>query len=381
MENNIVQKAEAFIRSEFENDHWASFSYHNLSHTESVVSHCSEIALGSGISQEEIEVLTLAAWFHDMGYSTSYSSHEEEGVRIVQQFLQQHNYPEEKIQKVQSLIISTKNEVIERTDLLEQILHDADHQSVGNKRFFKSGEALRKEINLHSGKKIKKKKWNSIQTEYLNKTIFLTAHAEQKYGGQRLKNINKIVTRSIPKVNDKPVPKLGRGIETMYKVVFRNQINLSSIADNKANMLIGINAVMLSVLITMFGGGAALGGGLTSDFKIVIPLGILLITAALAMINAVIAARPNIPKLTKYHDNLSIFFFANFIKLSKDDFVGKMDNLKTDDASIYSLLAEDIYEHGAVLNKKYLRLKVAYNIFMIGFSIALLSFVVLQIVY
>ncbi len=372
---------ESFVKSEFKKPHWTNFCYHNLDHTVTVVNYCFEIGHGMGISQKQNEILSISAWFHDIGYYVSYDQHEEESKIIAQNFLSSNGYPEKDIDKVLQLIDSTKNSVTNREGLLAQILHDADHQSIGHKNFAKLGESLRKEMNYHKTEKIKKKNWNNIQIEYLNNTHFLTSFAQQKYGAQKMKNINKLVKSNPPKVADKPPVKLGRGIETMYKVLFRNQINLSSIADNKANMLIGINAVMLSVLISMFGGGAAIGSDFTSDFKIVIPLGILLVTAGLAMVNAVLAARPNIPKIDSYRDDMSLFFFANFMKLNKNDFVDKMNDLKTNDDSIYSLLAEDIYDHGAVLNKKYYRLKIAYNIFMIGFTIAIISFAILQIFF
>jgi len=45
----------------------------------------------------------------------------------------------------------------------------------------------------------------------------------------------------------------GRGVETMYRSAYRNHINLSSIADNKANMMISINTIIMSLIIAVIG--------------------------------------------------------------------------------------------------------------------------------
>ncbi len=70
----------------------------------------------------------------------------------------------------------------------------------------------------------------------------------------------------------------------------------------------------------------------------------------------------------------------NFIQMSKDDFIQKMDDFKVDDNSIYTHLAEDIYNHGIVLNRKYLLLKVACNVFMIGLLASLVSLILLNVI-
>lgn len=174
--------------------------------------------------------------------------------------------------------------------------------------------------------------------------------------------------------------KSDRSIETMYRVIYRNQINLSAIADNKANMLLGINAILLSVIITLVGGGTLVTDQIFMDFRVYVPLMILLASTSLAMIYATLAARPNVPKMTSFSDKTSLFFFENLVQLGKEGFDTKMTELRTDMEQIYYHMNEDIYDHGRVLSKKYRRLKFAYNIFMIGFSIAISCFVILRFV-
>ena len=183
------------------------------------------------------------------------------------------------------------------------------------------------------------------------------------------------------KKKKKKADKYGRGIETMYKVVYRNQINLSAIADNKANMLIGINAILLSLIITMVGGGTIMIDNFTTDWKFLVPLTILILSTVAAMINATIVARPNIAKMTQYNENMTLFFFENFAQLGQKGFQEKMIELRTDDSQLYDNMTLDIYGHGMVLSKKYRRLKVAYGIFMYGLIIAVSLFFIFQIFF
>ncbi len=388
MQQSIVEIAKSYVTDQFNDPIWEPFTYHDINHTIDVVNAAKVLGTSERLSAEEMEVLIVAAWFHDIGYKESYDQHEEASMRIAQEFLSTQNYHSDKIEQVKELIKSTKTDYHgERDSILKQVIHDADHFSIGSVNFPEKSKLLRKEIEFKREAKLNGKEWRKIQKTYLAQTDFLTDQARENYAPIREENIKALKKKKKSKKKKKKkgipeTPKLGRGVETMYRVIFRNQINLSSIADNKANMLIGINAVMLSVLISLFGGNVlAQGAAITMDFRILIPVMILVLTSGIAMINATMAARPNIPKLKKYHETMSIFFFANFIQMPKDDFVQKMDDFKVDDNSIYTHLAEDIYDHGIVLNKKYLQLKVAYNVFMIGLLASLISLILLNIIF
>jgi len=48
--------------------------YHNVDHTKEVVETTEEIARSSGISNNELEILLIAAWFHDTGITVVYNN-------------------------------------------------------------------------------------------------------------------------------------------------------------------------------------------------------------------------------------------------------------------------------------------------------------------
>ena len=67
--------------------------YHNFSHTSHVVNTVTDICLSESVDSDDQEILELAAWFHDTGYTRGFERHEEESVKIAKEFLQKHNYP------------------------------------------------------------------------------------------------------------------------------------------------------------------------------------------------------------------------------------------------------------------------------------------------
>ena len=122
-----------------------------------------------------------------------------------------------------------------------------------------------------------------------------------------------------PKRSDVKEQKLGRGIETMYRATYRNHINLSSIADAKANMMISINAIIMSVIITIVGSGFTFSGlEFYQYIRFTVPMTILLISSLISVVFAVLSARPNVTKKNVSEQKIrekksSILFFGNFV--------------------------------------------------------------------
>lgn len=385
MEKKWTQSVETHVRRQFDNEWWQKYPYHCLKHTEEVVSTCLEIAEALNISDSDLEALIIAAWFHDLGFLHSYVGHEKQSQELAKTYLIAENYDVNQIDKILHLIDSTRMDYGEKRTLLEEIMHDADRVNMGKKSFLKKGFALKKEWKRH-GLLDSKKSWGATQKEYLDKTNFLTWYAREKYDAEKKKNAGKIKkmiasekTKQSKTLGKQPV-KYGRVIETMYRSIYRNEINLSAIADNKANMMIGINAILLSGIITVSGAGLIPDDSFIIKMSFVIPITILVVSSLVAMIYAILSARPNIPNLTQFSENGGLFFFENFAQLKREEFISKIKEIEAEDEIIYRHMSADIYDHGLILSKKYRKLKKAYNIFMYGLVIAVASHVLLLIV-
>lgn len=100
-------------------------SFHTVMHTQEVVKTAIEIAGECHCSPKQLEVVTLAAWFHDCGYTTTFTNHEDGRKTIAVDFLRQYNYPEENIKQVLACIEVTRfpqNPISPE----EEVLADAD---------------------------------------------------------------------------------------------------------------------------------------------------------------------------------------------------------------------------------------------------------------
>ncbi len=169
----------------------------------------------------------------------------------------------------------------------------------------------------------------------------------------------------------------GRSTETLFRIVYRTHMDLSSLADTKANIMISITGIAISILL------AGMSGALESRPHLLLPGGVMLLGAILAMIFAVQAARPRVsnPVVTKADadaDRTNVLFFGTFNRLTSPDFVDVMMRLIDDSDRVHASLLRDLHQLGGVLERKFRLLRTAYTIFMWSVAIgAVLFFVAL----
>ncbi|MCP5108544.1 MAG: HD family phosphohydrolase, partial [bacterium] len=163
------------------------------------------------------------------------------------------------------------------------------------------------------------------------------------------------------------------GIETMFRTSLRNHIQLSQIADNKANIMLTINGGILAFSL----------GSLFPRFEklslLVLPTCILVAVCVTALIFAVISTIPKVTRGEYTREEIqdkraNLLFFGNFYKMSLQDFEWGINEVIKDRDYLYSSMIRDFYSLGKVLSVKYKYLRVSYMIFMIGMIISVLAF-------
>ena len=391
--NDLVEKAKNYTTSllekKLDNDH----VFHNLDHTIETVDAAEEIAGHSGVSKEDLEILLIAAWFHDVGHIDTYEGHEEAGCKIARHFLDQESYPEEKIKEVEALIMTTKMDN-DPENTLQSILRDADIIHIGRKGSFKRGRRLREELQLVLGKNFTDEEWLDEEKKFYSKTRFFTDYAIENYNEMREKYISKLdrkmneehledvksfseFEKKVKKSMKERVPE--RGIETVFRLASRNHIRLSGIADNKANTLISINSIIISIVLSVLVDKLEVSGHL------LIPTIIILITCVTTIVLAVLSTKP---KVTQGHISKedienrqgNLLFFGNFFRMSFDEYEWGMNELMHDRDYLYHNLIQDLYHLGLVLEKKYKFLRWAYTIFLYGLIVSVVSFITAAII-
>ena len=183
-----VNKAKAFVIKQMENQPMPSLMFHNLKHTTEVAATAKRLGQMENLSANDLILVQLAAWFHDLGYLSSYIGHEEIGAAIAKEFLEGMQVPEYATQQVLDLISATKFNHIPET-ILERIIVDADRANMGSREFLQKGELLRHEWKVYLSKTYNDIEWLEHQLNYIQTTQFNTESAKTLYEANRLLNI------------------------------------------------------------------------------------------------------------------------------------------------------------------------------------------------
>jgi len=171
--------------------------------------------------------------------------------------------------------------------------------------------------------------------------------------------------------------KPGRGIESMYRISMNSHVQFNKIADNKANILISVNAIIVSILLSTLLPEFLSGNHLSLR----IPFAIFILTCLLTVVFSIVAT---IPKHTKNYINLDkmdnkvgeYLFFGNFSKMTMEEYVIGMREFQKNDTLTYDALSQNFYILGQALATKYRLLHIAYRIFLAGFIISVIAFAV-----
>lgn len=187
---NIVEKASRFSQTLLKEKLPSANIYHNLNHTKQVVKNAKEIASNCDLTENEIEIIMLSAWFHDTGFINKYEDHESESVKIAEEFLFQNNYNKKRIIKIKDCIKKTNINFIPKTKL-EKILCEADLLYLSKPNFIPQANLLRKEWE-NIGIKYSDKNWLELNINFMRSRPLFTKYGKEKYSEQRKKNIKKL---------------------------------------------------------------------------------------------------------------------------------------------------------------------------------------------
>jgi hypothetical protein len=389
-----ISAVQTYVAKLFDEQLPEGISYHDLDHTQYVANQARIIGKESGLTETELDIAETAAWFHDIGFLYSVEDHETESQKIAREYLSSNGVQEEVIDRVLQCIEATRMPQDPGDDLIACVVSDADMSYLSEDFYIKRTMLLRQEWNNTRGKKLSKKDYYIETIELFNNHQYYTAYAIDNLTPGKLVNFqvllerlsrmsdkSKKVLKKMKSQNTKLNQKLqqeklpARGVESMFRLTARNQINLSAIADNKANILISINSIILTVLVSM-------GIGRVADYPNFIIPGIVFLSACLVtIIFAILSTRPKISsgKFTEediYNKRVNLLFFGNFFNMKMDEYEWAVKEMMKDSNYLYTSMIRDQYSLGKVIGKKYKLLRVAYTIFMIGLILSSILFAI-----
>jgi HD superfamily phosphodiesterase len=397
IEMDLIKQTEQYVTELYQAGHHDNLVYHTINHTRKVVDHANEIASHYDVSEKDILILNIAAWFHDTGHLyEDPATHEQKSVDLMREWIGGKDIYAALSDEIAATILATK---IDRppANLLQQIIKDADTYHFGSKDFKEMDKLMKKEMKLRN--------LNTIVMDWEQNTLALL-ESHQFYTDYCITRLNKRKEKNKDKLREKidmedspnsdktllPQPSgsgkgkddkknakqdgfITKGIQTMLRLTSENHMRLSEMADNKANILISVNAIIISVILSV------LIRKIEVDRHLTIPTFIFLASSLVTIVLAILATRPKITKGNFTRDQIlnrktNLLFFGNFHKAKLEEYKWGMSTMMRDPNYLYGSLVDDIYYLGQVLGRKYRLVRVAYNVFMIGILCSVVAFIV-----
>jgi len=399
MDNNLYKKIEHYVTGLFDKLQDDTLVFHNLKHTQNVVDRTKEIAGHYHVNEKEMLTLYAAAWFHDTGYLyTEPAKHEEMSAEVMKKFMLDHTNDTELLNQIEQCIMATKAPR-NPTNLLQQIICDADTYNLGTKEFKDTNKRVLKENKLKTGD-IDKKTFYTNTIKMLEQHQFYTTYCKDLLTVTKDVNMKKLKKKQqemdVEKIEKNKMPNpegehpalesladiekdksglMSKGIQTMLRLTSENHLKLSDMADHKANILISVNSIIISVILSV------LLRKLSDAPYLTVPSIIFLLVAVTTIVISILATRPKISGGTfseqDIHDKkVNLLFFGNFHRASFDQYNIAMRTMMRDTDYLYGSLIKDIYYLGTVLGRKYKLIRLAYNIFMVGIIVSVFAFAI-----
>lgn len=162
----------------------AGYYYHNYEHTLYVMDKVREIGVQENCTEKEMELLSIAALWHDTGYTNTYTGHEEESCKLARQYLPEFGHTEDDIDTICGMIMATKIPQSPKTKL-EEILADADLEYLGTFNAVIMANHLFKELKALNPL-LTEAGWNKAEIEFLTEHRYFTAYC--KANKEHIKN-------------------------------------------------------------------------------------------------------------------------------------------------------------------------------------------------
>lgn len=388
---DIITAAEDHVRQIFEQKIPSDiYTYHNWVHTTQVRDEVLLLARHAGVVNGDLELLNLAALFHDAGFSEAYVGHEDRSIQIARDFLSSRNYPKERIDAIARFIEVTKIEV-KPENKLEALMKDADTSSIGKSHFQIYTNSLRKELNAVQNAVLSKKDWAKNNLRFLDEHTYYSEAGKERYDEKKAEN-RKLLINELTQVDgkneDEKLPKekiqkadrtntiaTSKSAQTQFKTALRNHIDLSAIADNKANIMLSVNALIITFALPLLGKEIAVNKAL------LFPTMLLLSVCLVSMVFATLATRPIPMKGYSSMESIlskksNLFFFGNYYNMSFEEYEAGMNATVANDDILDTTIMRDLFFLGKTLGNKYRYLRNCYTIFMYGIIGSVISFVI-----
>lgn len=188
----ILIAVQVFVLKYLKTNLPTTLSFHNVNHTLDVVQAVKDISTHYNLSDEHLNRIKIAAWFHDCGYAKAYTGHESVSKQIAEDFLKEQDYPESEIAEILSCIEATRYPQ-NPMSVEAKILCDADLYHFTKPDYHRYELALRLELEYYFKNKYSDSEWARINCKMLETHEYFTEYGREKL--QKFKAINVVQMR------------------------------------------------------------------------------------------------------------------------------------------------------------------------------------------
>ena len=391
-ERNLIKSAQELLYS-FIESHKDIFVFHDYKFVNETLSSCKEISKAEQVDKEDYEIGVVALILTEMSLQAP-GNNDIDNETIITKFIEQNALSERETKELQYYVDFFRNNKRPQNHI-EQVLRDGKDLFLAMPDALERLSLLRIEIERAEHKTYTDLEWLQFCKDYFITHSFFTRSANRKYGTQRSKNYFELERRidklsaelsKEKKSHDKGVGELvglDKESEDLFKIAFRNYLNLIGIADRKASILIQVNSIIASVVI-----GFA-SSKVEEDIWYIIPIGAILIVAGITIFYGILVSKPldkTFLKDVTYEKQP--FFFGSFDKMdpdfqhaSLDEYCSDMNELFTGNKKlIFDELIKESFQVRKVLSKKFTYLDIAYKVFFAGLVFVILTFIAIMII-
>ena len=333
------------------------------------------------------QVLILSAVFSSYPFMASRDSTFSE----VDDFFD--HYPEHRVYRQAVLEVLEQWKANKLEDEQVKLVYDVRHSIYASKLLLKVENALRQELAAEQGQEFSDVEWLEHLDTLLRKQGFYTAYGRiysegieknrerlAKQAKQRERKMDAALQqeldvdawelKELKKKYAKIMHRAERGIETLFKLTSKNHYTLNTMVDHKANILISINAIILSIIL------GTLLNKIYEDPHLIVPIVMLLTTNLVSIVYAILATRPDLDHggITDPPSPHHLLFYGNFHSMKEGQYVDGMNDLMNNADELYNSLGKDIFYLGKNLKKKFTNLRRSFNVFMYGLISSVIVF-------
>lgn len=394
----IIKETEDYIRKYMRKHSNPRLVFHNLHHTQNTVFVAGKIAESYSLEEKYFFIVMAAAWFLDVGYFKDISQPQETSIKMAEEHFQNYGIATETIEEIKKCILATAT-AASSGELLIDITHDAATFYFGTENFPSHNKLKRREAELLCDGKVEKNDWNREMINMLATHEYFTDYCKTQLTATKMSNLKKLkkknplaaftpnaittILEGEPVQTEKKEKKESktdspdRTIETMFRTTTANSQRLSAQADTKAHIMISVNTIIVSLLLSI------VVRKIESYPRLTFPVMMIIIVNLVTIIFSILATRPTVAN-TKFtesdfrNNKANLLFFGNFYSMPFDEYSNIMLDIMKDRQTLYLALLRNYYEQGVVLAKKYRMLKISYTVFMYGLVVSVITFYIVS---